>query len=121
MKKTIKAEMERTFISSEFLNENSLLVMSKEEKDEYPTLSVRYVERDTIKEDRIATLLPTISVQHNDSVIGVFITCPSRTDALITVYDLDDHTYVENDFLRTVYDSKTANKKPVQYTKSNNS
>ena len=74
MEKTIKGELERNIISSELLNDNSLLITSSDENDEYPTVSVRYIDKDVIKEDRIATLLPTIAIQHNESMIAVFIT-----------------------------------------------
>lgn len=117
MEKTIKKELDKEILNSELLNDNSLIVVSKEENKEYPTVAIRYIENDSIKEDRIATLLPNIMIQHNDNIVAVFITKKDEEDTLITVYDLDYHTYVENDFLKTVYNEKVDKSKPMQYIK----
>ena len=123
MEKTIKAEMKRKIICSELLNENSLLVVSKGENDANPILSVRYVEQDVIKEDEIASFIPTMLFQYNERVIGVFV--QNATDeinnSLDIVYDLEKHALVEHDLQNSVYYSRANEDKPMQYIKSPNS
>ena len=108
MRETIKAEMERKISSTQLLNSNALLVISQEENEEYPLVSVRYVDKDSIRETPIARLNPITTVRHNDKMIAVFTEGGKflKKPHLTTVFDLECHEFVGNDFLRMVYDMK---------------
>lgn len=106
MEKTIKSVMERTIVSSELLNENSLLVVSQYGKVPFLEASVVYVENEAIHEDIIGKVEDSTIIEYNDNMVAV----RRKQDepgvrSLITVYDLEYHSFVENDFLEEVYNS----------------
>ena len=118
MEKTIKEELGRKTMSSQLLNENSLLVVSKSISDPIPVASVRYIEDDCIKESGIAHLIPGTIVRYNEKILGTFIPNYSGNgETLTTAYNLETHEFVENDLLKTIYYSKINDEKPMQYIK----
>ena len=122
MAKTIKDAMAQIILEKQLLNDNALLVIKKRTPHEHSVVSVCYVEGNSIKEDNIASLFPTTTIRYNERVLGVFIPneVGEKSNLLITVYDLERHEFVENDFLNAVYYAKATEEKPMQYIKSMN-
>ncbi len=99
----------RTILSSELLNENTLLVVSKND-DQNPMVSVCYMEKDRLKEDLITSLDERTSIEQNDRMVAVFkeVTCLGIPRPMISkIYDLRYHKFVGEDMLNTVYKIRT--------------
>lgn len=107
--KTKISKDNRTILSSELLNENTLLVVSKKE-DQKPTVSVCYMQEDKLKEDIITSLDERTSLEQNDRMVAVFkdVTCLGiKRPMLGVIYDLRYHKFVGSDMLDTVYKIRT--------------
>lgn len=110
MEKTIKAELEREIIRTELLNENALLVISKNKNEDIPVASVRYVESSSIKEAKVAELTDRVEIEYNERMVAVFnqVTClgiPRR--GIVSLFDLKHNEFVNSDFLRIAYNLRT--------------
>ena len=62
----------RKMISNWLLNENTLLVVSKAEDEEYPTVSIRYQKYGEVRHKDLAILTPDVRVEHNEKMIALF-------------------------------------------------
>lgn len=106
----------RTILSSELLNENTLLVVSKE-KDKDPAVSVCYMDKEQLKEDIITELDERTSIERTERIIAVFkeVTCLGIPRPLIsTIYDLRYHKFVGQDMLNAVYKIRTREEPKVK-------
>lgn len=94
-----------TILSTEYLNENSILVVSKSPSDEYNTVSVRYLEDEETKEDRIAFMKEDISIEYNERMVAVFKKPAQRfrKPKLVAVYDATRHEFGSEEMLRLDY------------------
>lgn len=117
MQNQLQIKNQKTVLYSELLNENSLLVISKEDIDEYPCLSIHYEYNELIYEVFIASLTPEVAVQYNDKVVAIFINNNQsvRRQNLSTLYDLEHHEFVENHFIHLYYDVETKNGAKVKH------
>lgn len=113
MEKNIKEAMQRQILSTELLNDNALLVLSKKPNFPYTTLSVCYIEeeKNALVEDRICFYEDASSVEYNDRMVAV--TYPNGTKPR-QIYDLEHKEFVTGDFLTVVYNSRI-NKKQFVY------
>ena len=121
MEKNIKAEIERKIFTTKLLNENALLLISKNSNETNSTASVRYIEDDCIKETIIAELTPsTTAVEFNDMMVAVFKKEDESSDdfQLTAVYDLEHYEFVENDFIKIIYDCKAKEGQARSYIKT---
>lgn len=94
-----------TVLSTEYLNENSILVVCNDPKEEYHTVSVRYLEDDKTREDRIALMRDDISIEYNERMVAVFKKSAQRfrKPKLIAVYDAIRHEFGSDEMLRLDY------------------
>ena len=72
MKTNEKTDIERKIISTELLNENTLLVISKSDEEEHPRVSINYEKYDEVRSKDLVTLTPDVKVEHNDQMIAIF-------------------------------------------------
>lgn len=106
----------RTVLSSELLNENTLLVVSKE-KDKNPKVSVCYINKKQLKEDVIAELDERTSIERTERIVAVFkeVTCLGIPRlGISTIYDFRYHKFVGQDMLNTVYKIRTREDQKVK-------
>lgn len=108
MEKTIKAVMERTVVSSELLNENSLLIVSEYKgKYCYQEASIVYVDHDAIHEDTIGVLSEISRIEYNENIVAVHgQSSDSSNMQLVSVYDLERHIFEEKPFIAMLYDAE---------------
>ena len=66
------ADKKRNIISNWFLNEHTLLLVSKADDEEYPTVSIRYEKYGEVRHKDLAVLTPDIRVEHNEKMIALF-------------------------------------------------
>lgn len=66
------ADKERKIISNWLLNERTLLVVSKADEEEYPTVSIRYEKYGEVRHKDLAVLTPDVRVEHNEKMIALF-------------------------------------------------
>lgn len=109
MEKNIKEAMQRQILSTELLNDNALLVLSKKRHFPYTILSVCYIEegKNSLVEDRICLYENASRIEYNDRMVAVFsldVTKPFQ------VYDLEHKEFATGDFLTTVYNSRISSK-----------
>ena len=66
------ADRKRNIISNWFLNEHTLLIVSKADEEEYPTVSIRYEKYGEVRHKDLAVLTPDVRVEHNEKMIALF-------------------------------------------------
>ena len=80
----------RKIIKTELLDEQTLLVVSKSDTEEYPTVSVKYMEDNQPKETDIAKLTPDAMIHYNEQMVAVLY--PSgrvfKKNRISTIYDV---------------------------------
>lgn len=115
MEKNIKEVMQRQILSTELLNDNALLVLSKKTNFPYTMLSVCYVdeEKNSLVEDRICCYEDASSIEYNDRMVAV--NYPNGNPRQI--YDLEHKEFVTGDFLSIVYNSRIDKKQFVYKAK----
>ena len=103
-------------ISTELLNEISLLVVSANESDEYHTASVHYENNDEIIEKKLAILTPETMLEHNDKIIAIFKKTGKviKKNKLVAVYDLTNQEFVSRSDMYLHYE---ANKQEGSFVK----
>lgn len=62
----------REMISNWLLNENTLLLVTKAEDEEYPVASIRYVKYGEVRHKDLARLTPDVKVEYNEKMIAMF-------------------------------------------------
>lgn len=106
MKTTDKTDIERKIISTEFLNENTLLVISKADEEEYPRVSVRYEKYGEVHSKVLAVLKPEVKIEHNDQMVALFYKQGKmlKRHKLVSVYDTQIHEFVGTSNMHLHYD-----------------
>ena len=107
MKTTEESEKDRNILSSELLNENTLLVISKADEEEFPRVSIKYEKYDEVRSKDLVTLTPDVKVEHNDQMIAIF--CKEgkvlKKYKLASVYDIRIHEYVGTSNMHLHYEA----------------
>ncbi|MBO5120134.1 MAG: hypothetical protein J6C28_00425 [Bacilli bacterium] len=62
----------REMISNWLLNENTLLLVTKAEDEQYPVASIRYIKYGEVRHKDLAVLTPDIKVEYNEKMIAMF-------------------------------------------------
>ena len=106
MKTQENTETKSQILSTEILDSKTLLVVSKNEEETYPIVSVKYMLEDKPHETPIATLTPETIVRYNDQMVAVFLPKGKviKKPTLVTVYSVARHDFVGNDLLRMDYE-----------------
>ena len=106
MESTDKTDIDRQIISSELLNENSLLVISKSEEDEYPKAQLTYEKYGEVHTKTLARLTPDVKIEHNDKMIAIFQKKGKvlKRHRLVSVYDLSIQDFVGTSNMYLHYD-----------------
>lgn len=90
---------------TKLLDSETILVISKSDDDEYPLVSVKYMEGKETRETIIARQTPGTHIEYNDRMIAVFT--PSnklfRKRKLVSVYDVKRHDFGSSDLLTLNY------------------
>ena len=83
-------------ISNWLLNENTLLMISKEENEEYPIVSIRYEKFGEVHQKDLAILTPDSKVEYNEKMIAIFKRKNKVVSKfkLISVYDTISQEYI---------------------------
>lgn len=109
MKTQETTELPRTEISTEILDFNTLLVVSKREDEEYPLVSVKYMDNDKPRETFIARLTPDTLLEYNDRMVAVSL--PSgrvfKRRRVETIYDVKKHDFISREVLNLTYSALT--------------
>ena len=107
MKTDEKTDIERKVISTELLNENTLLVISKADEEEFPRVSIKYEKYNEVRSKDLVTLTPDVKVEHNDQMIAIF--CKEgkvlKKYKLASVYDIRIHEYVGTSNMHLHYEA----------------
>ncbi len=101
------ADKERKIISNWLLNERTLLVVSKADEEEYPTVSIRYEKYGEVRHKDLAVLTPDIRVEHNEKMIALFKKKGKvvKRFKLVSVYDTICQEFVGTSNMHLHYDS----------------
>ena len=95
----------RKIIKTDLLDEQTLLVVSKKDTEEYPTISVKYMENNTPKETDIAKLTPDAIIHYNEQMVAVFY--PSgrvfKKNRIATIYDVKRHDFASSELMQLNY------------------
>ncbi len=107
--KTKEAELNRITISTNILDNRTLLFMTQTEGEIYPRLSVKYIERDELIETKLGQLTPDTTVEYNDLMVAIFKPKKSifKRRELQTLYDVARHEFVSREFMALDYGSFT--------------
>lgn len=107
MKTTEEYEIERNILSSELLNETSLLIISQGDNEEYPSVSLRYEKYGEVREKVFAQLTPDVRVEHNDQMIAIFHKKGKglKRFKLVSVYDMTIHEFVGTSNMHLHYEA----------------
>ncbi len=101
----------RKIIKTDLLDEQTILVISKADTEEYPTVSVKYIENNQSQETDIATLTPDAMIHYNEQMVAVFY--PSgrvfRKKRISTIYDVKRHDFAGTDFMQLNYEVMARN------------
>ena len=96
----------RKIIKTDLLDEQTLLVIRKADTEEYPTVSVKYMENNQSQETDIATLTPDAMIHYNEQMVAVFY--PSgrlfKKNLISTIYDVKRHDFASNELMQLNYD-----------------
>ena len=107
MKTEKKSDIERKVISTELLNENTLLVISKADEEEFPRVSIKYEKYDEVRSKDLVTLTPDVKVEHNDQMIAIFYKEGKilKQHKLVSVYDIRIHEYIGTSNMHLHYEA----------------
>lgn len=107
MEQENNADKKRELISNWLLNENTLLVVSKAEDEEYPTVSIRYQKYGEVRHKDLAILTPDVRVEHNEKMIALFKKKGKVVPRfkLVSVYDAICQEFVGTSNMYLHYDS----------------
>ena len=88
--------VKRNIISTEFLNDTTLLVISQNEGEEYPLLSINYEKYNEVHTKELARISPDIKIKYNEKMIAIFDKSGRFVPRykLMTVYDTENHEYI---------------------------
>lgn len=114
MKKTIKKEMEKNIIHSNYIDDNLLLECVYDEERDSVTIRVCYIKGNSIQETIFTTISmdsymesfsELVRVSEQKDTIAVF----KKQDSLLTldkVYDIKEHSMIPEDFKDVVFKQK---------------
>lgn len=101
----------RKIIKTELLDEQTLLVVSKSDTEEYPTVSVKYMEDNQPKETDIAQLTPDAMIHYNEQMVAVLY--PSgrvfKKKRISTIYDVKRHDFASSELMQLSYEAMVHN------------
>lgn len=103
MKTQENTETGKTTISTILLDAKTLLVVSASEKDDYPSVSVKYMEGQTPQETIIAKQTPNTIIEYNERMVAVFDKKTLKRPKLLTIYDVQKHDFASSELLKLNY------------------
>ena len=103
--------VKKNIISTEFLNEKTLLITSQNDGEEYPLLSINYEKYNEVHTKELVRVSPDIKIKYNEKMIAIFKRSGRFVPRykLITVYDAENHEYIGES-------SKTLHYEAVKHT-----
>ena len=95
----------RELISNWLLNENTLLVISQGENEEYPVVSIRYEKYGEVRSKDLIRLTPDVRIEHNERMIAMFRKTGKviKKYQLVSVYDTTSQEFVGTSHMHLHY------------------
>ena len=112
MKNTIKEDNNRNVFKTEYINDNSLIEYSIEDKK--VCIGIRFIENHSIEEhllkildidDYVDNIGSNVRLSDDKSTIAIFETIENGY-RLEKVYDVENHNDIETEFMDIMYDKK---------------